>query len=136
MHLSSGNIKFNTFNFEDLTLDELASIRRTNIGFVYQFHHLIPEFSAIDNASFPLLLNGDTKEEAYVKAEDILNKLYSFLKISILILLFAEIIPKSIIRQFSNATLVIISPILYTIGIILAPIYKTSKFFLNIKSVV
>ena len=71
---SSGNIKFNTFNFEDLTLDELASIRRSNIGFVYQFHHLIPEFSAIDNASFPLLLNGDTKEEAYVKAEDILNK--------------------------------------------------------------
>ena len=71
---SSGNIKFNTFNFEDLTLDELASIRRSNIGFVYQFHHLIPEFSAIDNASFPLLLNGNTKEEAYVKAEDILNK--------------------------------------------------------------
>ena len=48
--------------------------------------------------------------------------------------MFAEIIPKSIIRQFSNATLLIISPILYTIGIILAPIYKTSKFFLNINS--
>ena len=57
-----------------MTLDELASIRRSNIGFVYQFHHLIPEFSAIDNASFPLLLNGDSKEEAYAKAEDILNK--------------------------------------------------------------
>ena len=49
--ISSGNIRFENYNFEDLTLDDLATIRRSKIGFVYQFHHLVPEFSAIDNAS-------------------------------------------------------------------------------------
>ena len=70
----------------------------------------------------------------YLVNSNILPEESIFIIISILILLFAEIIPKSIIRQFSNATLLVISPILYTIGIILAPIYKTSKFFLNINS--
>ena len=70
----------------------------------------------------------------YLVNSNILPQESIFIIISFLILLFAEIIPKSIIRQFSNATLLIISPILYTIGIILAPIYKTSKIFLNINS--
>ena len=72
--ISSGNIRFENYNFEDLTLDDLATIRRSKIGFVYQFHHLVPEFSAIDNASFPLTLNGFSKEEAYEKAKKILSK--------------------------------------------------------------
>ena len=72
--ISSGNIRFENYNFKDLTLDDLATIRRSKIGFVYQFHHLVPEFSAIDNASFPLTLNGYSKEEAYEKATKILSK--------------------------------------------------------------
>ena len=72
--ISSGSIRFENYNFEDLTLDDLATIRRSKIGFVYQFHHLVPEFSAIDNASFPLTLNGYSKEEAYEKAIKILSK--------------------------------------------------------------
>ena len=72
--ITSGQIKFENYSFQDLTLDELASIRRTNIGFVYQFHHLIPEFKAIDNAAFPLLLNGQSKEVAYEKSREILAK--------------------------------------------------------------
>ena len=72
--ITSGQIKFENYDFQDLTLDELASIRRTNIGFVYQFHHLIPEFKAIDNAAFPLLLNGQSKEVAYEKSREILAK--------------------------------------------------------------
>ena len=70
----------------------------------------------------------------YLVNSNILPEESIFIIISILILLFAEIIPKSIIRQFSNATLLIISPILYSIGIILAPIYKISKIFLNVNS--
>jgi len=70
----------------------------------------------------------------YLVSSNILPEESIFIIISILILLFAEIIPKSIIRQFSNATLLIISPILYAIGMILGPIYKTSKIFLNINS--
>ena len=72
--ISSGQIKFENYDFQNLTLDELASIRRKNIGFVYQFHHLIPEFKAIDNAAFPLLLNGQSKEVAYEKSRQILSK--------------------------------------------------------------
>ena len=72
--ITSGQIKFENYDFQDLTLDELASIRRTNIGFVYQFHHLIPEFKAIDNAAFPLLLNGQSREVAYEKSRQILAK--------------------------------------------------------------
>ena len=72
--ITSGQIKFENYDFQDLTLDELASIRRTNIGFVYQFHHLIPEFKAIDNAAFPLLLNGQSKDVAYEKSRQILAK--------------------------------------------------------------
>ena len=72
--VTSGQIKFENYNYQDLTLDELASIRRKNIGFVYQFHHLIPEFKAIDNAAFPLLLNGESKEVAYEKSKEILSK--------------------------------------------------------------
>ena len=72
--ITSGQIKFENYDFQDLTLDELASIRRTNIGFVYQFHHLIPEFKAIDNTAFPLLLNGQSKEVAYEKSRLILAK--------------------------------------------------------------
>ena len=72
--ITSGQIKFENYDFHDLSLDELASIRRKNIGFVYQFHHLIPEFKAIDNAAFPLLLNGQSKEVAYEKSRQILAK--------------------------------------------------------------
>ena len=72
--ISSGNIRFENYNFKDLTLDDLATIRRSKIGFVYQFHHLIPEFKAIDNAAFPLLLNGQSKEVAYEKSRQILAK--------------------------------------------------------------
>ena len=70
----------------------------------------------------------------YLVNSSILPEQSIFIIISVIILLFAEIIPKSIIRQFSNITLLIISPILYTIGIILAPIYNLAKFFVNINS--
>ena len=70
----------------------------------------------------------------YLVNSKILPEQSIFIIISVIILLFAEIIPKSIIRQFSNITLLIISPILYIIGVILAPIYNSAKFFVNINS--
>ena len=70
----------------------------------------------------------------YLVNSSILPEQSIFIIISVIILLFAEIIPKSIIRQFSNITLLIISPILYIIGVILAPIYNSAKFFVNINS--
>ena len=47
-----------------LSDDERTTLRRTKIGFVYQFHHLLPEFSAVENIMIPLMANGIEKRRA------------------------------------------------------------------------
>ena len=47
-----------------LSDDERTALRRTKIGFVYQFHHLLPEFSALENIMIPLMANGIEKRRA------------------------------------------------------------------------
>ena len=71
---SSGEIFFKGSLISNKSSDELSRLRRNNIGFVYQFHHLINEFTAVENASLPLILNGLTKHEASEKAESLLDK--------------------------------------------------------------
>lgn len=51
---------------------ERTSIRRTDIGFVYQFHHLLPEFSAIENTMLPQMIRGLSKGEARKRASELL----------------------------------------------------------------
>ncbi|MFN0191456.1 MAG: ABC transporter ATP-binding protein [Aestuariivirga sp.] len=50
-------------------------IRRVGIGFVYQFHHLLPEFSALENVAMPQLIAGATRAEADKRAKDLLGRL-------------------------------------------------------------
>ena len=50
-------------------------MRRTRLGFVYQFHHLLPEFTAVDNVAAPLYLSGVKKTEARERAEDLLERM-------------------------------------------------------------
>jgi lipoprotein-releasing system ATP-binding protein len=50
-----------------------AAFRNSHIGFVFQFHHLLPEFSAIENVSVPLWIKGTGKKEAMKAAEEMLN---------------------------------------------------------------
>ena len=50
-------------------------VRRLGIGFVYQFHHLLPEFNAIENVIMPQLIAGVSRDEAHVRADELLNKL-------------------------------------------------------------
>ena len=50
-------------------------LRRTRLGFVYQFHHLLPEFTAIDNVATPLYLSGVRKKEARERAEELLVRM-------------------------------------------------------------
>jgi lipoprotein-releasing system ATP-binding protein len=57
-----------------LSYKERAEIRNTKIGFIFQFYHLLPEFTAQENVSFPLLIGGVGKEEAYEKALRILKE--------------------------------------------------------------
>ena len=71
---SSGEIFFKGSLISNKSSDEMSRLRRNNIGFVYQFHHLINEFTAVENASLPLILNGLTKHEASEKAESLLDK--------------------------------------------------------------
>jgi lipoprotein-releasing system ATP-binding protein len=58
-------------------LDDAARtrIRRIGIGFVYQFHHLLPEFSALENVVMPQLIAGATKAAAVERAKDLLDRL-------------------------------------------------------------
>jgi lipoprotein-releasing system ATP-binding protein len=51
-----------------------AILRNQNLGFVYQFHHLLQEFTAIENVAMPLLIRGDSSKKAKEKAVDILTK--------------------------------------------------------------
>ena len=52
-----------------------TAVRRVGIGFVYQFHHLLPEFSALENVMMPQLINGATKSTASKRAKDLLSRM-------------------------------------------------------------
>ena len=70
----SGEVNFNDSNIVLLNANERAQFRNQNIGFVYQFHHLLPEFSALENTAFPLWLSGESKDRSLAQARDILEK--------------------------------------------------------------
>jgi len=59
------------FSFNDETL---AKQRIGHVGFVFQFHHLLPEFTAIENVMIPLMINGKSRNEAEKKAGELLAK--------------------------------------------------------------
>jgi lipoprotein-releasing system ATP-binding protein len=66
------------FKGKDLTKADEAErtlIRRKELGFVYQYHHLLPEFTAVENVSMPLLISGVTRAEAQEKALELLESL-------------------------------------------------------------
>ncbi len=56
-----------------LSDDERTAIRRNDVGFVYQFHHLLPEFSALENIVIPQLVKGLTRKEAEARAIQLLD---------------------------------------------------------------
>ncbi|MEM6627322.1 MAG: ABC transporter ATP-binding protein [Pseudomonadota bacterium] len=52
---------------------ERTRVRRTKLGFVYQFHHLLPELNAVDNVAAPLMINGVKRKSARGRARDLLS---------------------------------------------------------------
>ncbi len=69
----NGEIIINDINIKDLKDRKLSKFRNQNIGFVFQFHHLLPEFSALENVSLPLLIQKKSKAQAEKKAKEILS---------------------------------------------------------------
>jgi lipoprotein-releasing system ATP-binding protein len=53
---------------------ERSDLRNSRMGFIYQFHHLLPEFTALENVAMPLLIRGEATNEAAKKAGDLLEK--------------------------------------------------------------
>ena len=56
-----------------LTDNQLSEFRNRHIGFVYQFHHLLPEFTAVENVALPAMIAGKSRKEALVRATELLD---------------------------------------------------------------
>ncbi len=72
---TSGEILFNNENITSLNEKKLAAFRNQHIGFVFQFHHLLPEFTAIENVCIPAFIKKTSKKEAELKALELLDLL-------------------------------------------------------------
>lgn len=70
----SGQVKWSGTELTSMSSDRLAEFRNKNIGFVFQFHHLLPEFTAIENISMPALIGGTSKEKAAKRALELLER--------------------------------------------------------------
>ena len=72
---TEGKIVFEDKTIEKLSDDEKTFLRLHKIGFVYQYHHLLQEFSALENVMLPMLISGRKKKEAEEKAVHLLEML-------------------------------------------------------------
>jgi lipoprotein-releasing system ATP-binding protein len=71
---SSGSIRFDGEELTAMGPKRLSDFRNRSIGFVFQFHHLLPEFTAVENVMMPCLIQRYSRREARAKAEGILER--------------------------------------------------------------
>jgi lipoprotein-releasing system ATP-binding protein len=69
---SGGTVQLDGRSFGELGEEELALVRNRKIGFVFQFHHLLREFTALENVMLPLLIAGEEEARARSRAEELL----------------------------------------------------------------
>ncbi len=69
----SGKIIYKDENIFTLSDDRLAKFRNKNIGFIFQFHHLLPEFTALENVSIPQMISGISLSDAAIKSKELLS---------------------------------------------------------------
>ncbi|MBR4787018.1 MAG: ABC transporter ATP-binding protein [Bacteroidales bacterium] len=74
----SGEILIDGVNVTSMRDDQLSEFRNRHIGFVFQFHQLLPEFTAVENVALPAMIAGQSKKEALIHATELLD----FLKLS------------------------------------------------------
>ncbi|HEX6667995.1 MAG TPA: ATP-binding cassette domain-containing protein, partial [Gemmatimonadales bacterium] len=70
---SAGTVQLDGREYGDLDPDALAMVRNRKIGFVFQFHHLLREFTALENVMLPVLLNGTSVADAAGRARALLE---------------------------------------------------------------
>lgn len=71
---TAGQVVLDGVDLGSLDADELARIRGKKVGFVFQFHHLLPEFTALENVAMPLLIAGESDENAMKQAQYALER--------------------------------------------------------------
>ena len=69
-----GSIRILDKNISNLTASDLADFRNKTIGFIFQFHHLLPEFTALENVMMPLLIRGASMPDASAPAKALLSE--------------------------------------------------------------
>ena len=73
-HPSVGEVEITGIPVAGLGSAQLGRLRNSKLGFVYQFHHLLPEFTALENVAMPLLIGGSDPATAAEKAEQVLER--------------------------------------------------------------
>lgn len=71
---TSGKVEIHGQDITTLSVNALSKLRNQSLGFVYQFHHLLPEFSAVENVAIPLIIGGTEPKQAEHQAEELLKK--------------------------------------------------------------
>ena len=75
MRPDKGTLMIGGTNVLNLGRDRISEFRNRHIGFVFQFHHLLPEFTSVENVMIPALIGGKSEKEAKAKAESLLDDL-------------------------------------------------------------
>jgi lipoprotein-releasing system ATP-binding protein len=70
-----GTVSYDGVEVSKLRSNKLAAFRNQNIGFIFQFHHLLPEFTALENVCMPAFILGISKAEAAIRATELLELL-------------------------------------------------------------
>ena len=68
-----GEVFYKEKKITQLSASDLAEFRNQHIGFIFQFHHLLPEFTALENVCMPAWINGKNKGEAEKRAKELLD---------------------------------------------------------------
>jgi len=71
---TAGDIRIMGQNIATINEEERCQLRNRSLGFIYQFHHLLPEFSALENVAMPLLIRRMSSNEAYERAATVLKQ--------------------------------------------------------------
>ncbi|MBC8411917.1 MAG: ATP-binding cassette domain-containing protein [Rhodobacteraceae bacterium] len=71
---TDGDMLINNSNIAKISEKDRTELRAKNLGFIYQFHHLLNDFSSLYNVALPLLIMGTDKDDAFIKSTKILTK--------------------------------------------------------------